>query len=118
MTSVHNIGAVAKALILKAHQTGKAISNDDLAQLVVSIFKSKGVEVKTGASSIAWYKNDMRKKGMLPKGAMVGGAKKIEFNVDEFDFNTKPSEQSTKPSEQSTESKEQSTEHEEEEQQS
>jgi len=90
MTSVHSIGAVAKLVILKAFNENKAISNDELANIVVKIFKDKGVEVKTGAASIAWYKNDMRKRGQLPKGAMSGGSKKIAFDINDISFDEKP----------------------------
>jgi len=94
MEAVHGIGAVAKQLILRAYKEQRAMTNEQLAELVVQIFKAKGIAVKTGAASIAWYKNDMRKKGQLPKGS-AQSAKSIAFNIDEinFDINAKPIEQ-------------------------
>jgi len=86
MNEVHGIGSVAKKLILKAHNEGKSMTNEQLAELVVKIFKDKGIEVKTGAASIAWYKNDLRKKNLLPKGAMSGGAKSIAFDIESVEF--------------------------------
>jgi len=83
---VHGIGSVAKKLILKAHAEGKQLTNEQLAAKVVEIFAAKNIEVKTGAASIAWYKNDLRKKGQLPKGAMSGGAKSIAFDIESVEF--------------------------------
>jgi NADPH-dependent 2,4-dienoyl-CoA reductase/sulfur reductase-like enzyme len=74
-----NVGAVCRALILKAEESGKAISNEDLAAKVVQIFEEHGVEVKTSAACIAWYKSDMRKKGELIGKAQ---AKSITIDLD------------------------------------
>jgi hypothetical protein len=74
-----NVGAVCRALILKADQEGKSISNEDLATKVVNVFKQHEVEVKTSAACIAWYKSDMRKKGILVGKAQ---AKSITIDLD------------------------------------
>lgn len=73
------VGKYARALIKHAHEQGKALSNEDLAAKVVAKFAEHGVEVKTSAAAIAWYKNDMRKKGQLPKG---GGSSVKSIVVD------------------------------------
>lgn len=78
-----NVGAVCRALILKAEVEGKSISNEDLATKVVGIFKQHDVEVKTSAACIAWYKSDMRKKGQLVGKSQ---AKSIALNLDEIDL--------------------------------
>ena len=78
-----NVATVSRALIQKAYDEGKSISNDDLALLVVKIFESKDVKVKTTASCIAWYKSKMRKEGKIGQSA---SAKSIAFDVDEFDL--------------------------------
>lgn len=82
--SAVGVGQVARALILRAHSEGKNISNEDLAARVVKIFEDAGVAVTTSAASIAWYKNDLRKKGRLPGGAR--SAKSIEFDVDNIEL--------------------------------
>lgn len=74
-----NVGAVCRALILKADQEGKTISNEDLASKVVKIFEEHDVTVKTSAACIAWYKSDMRKKGILVGKAQ---AKSITIDLD------------------------------------
>lgn len=74
-----NVGAVCRALILKADQEGKSISNEDLASKVVKIFEEHDVTVKTSAACIAWYKSDMRKKGILVGKAQ---AKSITIDLD------------------------------------
>ncbi len=78
-----NVGAVCRALILKADQEGKSISNEDLATKVVNIFKQHEVEVKTSAACIAWYKSDMRKKGILIGKAQ---AKSITIELDSIEL--------------------------------
>ena len=60
-----NVGQVCRALILKNEEAVQKLSNEELAQKVVGIFKEQEVEVRTSAACIAWYKNDMRKKGVL-----------------------------------------------------
>lgn len=78
-----NVGGLARALILKADQEGRAISNEDLANKIVKIFEDNGIEVKTTAACIAWYKSDMRKKGQL-----IGKAqrKSIELNLEDIEL--------------------------------
>lgn len=78
-----NVGAVCRALILKAETEGKSISNEDLALKVVGIFKQHEVEVKTSAACIAWYKSDMRKKGQLIGKA---AAKSITLDLDAIEL--------------------------------
>jgi len=78
-----NVGAVCRALILKAEASGKSISNEDLATKVVELFKEHEVEVKTSAACIAWYKSDMRKKGQLIGKAQ---AKSITIDLDEIEM--------------------------------
>lgn len=78
-----NVGAVCRALILKAEESGVTISNEDLAIKVVKLFQEHEVEVKTSAACIAWYKSDMRKKGQL-----IGKAqrKAISIDLDELEL--------------------------------
>ena len=78
-----NVGAVCRALILKASEEGKSISNEDLALKVVQLFKEHEVEVKTSAACIAWYKSDMRKKGVLIGKAQ---AKSITLDLANIEF--------------------------------
>jgi len=78
-----NVASVSRALIKKAYDEGKAISNDDLALRVVEIFAKQSVTVKTTGSCIAWYKSKMRKAGIIGQSA---SAKSIVFNVDDVDF--------------------------------
>ena len=80
--SAMGVGKVCRGLILKAHNEGKSITNEALAARVVELFKAQGVEVRTSASAIAWYKNDLRKQNLLPKGA--SSAKSIEIDFDEI----------------------------------
>jgi hypothetical protein len=78
-----NVGQVCRALILKNEEQGSKMSNEELAQRAVKIFADAEIEVKTSAACIAWYKNDMRKKGVL-----VGKSqpKSIELNLDELEL--------------------------------
>lgn len=78
-----NVGAVCRALILKAEAEGKSISNEDLATKVVKIFEEHSVTVKTSAACIAWYKSDMRKKGQL---VGKGQAKSIVIELDDIEL--------------------------------
>ena len=78
-----NVGAVCRALILKAEQEGKSIGNEDLATKVVKLFEDQGVTVKTSAACIAWYKSDMRKKGQLIGKAQ---SKSIVLDLDEVEL--------------------------------
>jgi len=81
---VLSVGAYAKLLIKHYFENGKQATNEELATKIKAKFAEHGVEVKTSANCIAWYKNDMRKKNQLPKGS--GGGKKIEVNLDEIDL--------------------------------
>ena len=78
-----NVGAVCRALILKYDEAGKSISNEELATKVVELFKENEIEVKTSASCIAWYKNDMKKKGIILKKSQV---KSIEIDLDTIEL--------------------------------
>jgi len=53
-----NIGQLAKYLILNSKKTNAEI---------VTIVKSQFAEAKTTESSVAWYRSDLRKKGLLAK---------------------------------------------------
>lgn len=81
---VVGVGQYARALIKFAAENNKNISNEELAAKVVAKFEEHGVNVRTSAAAIAWYKNDMRKKGLLPKG--VQSAKSIEVDLDSVEF--------------------------------
>ena len=61
MTKSYGIGATCRALILKAHAEGRNVTNEAMALKVRELFKAQGLEVKTGAASIAWYKNELRR---------------------------------------------------------
>ena len=78
-----NVGQVCRTLILKAEQTGRAISNEDLAAKVVGLFEEHDITVKTSAACIAWYKSGMRKKGELIGKSQ---AKSITIELDEIDL--------------------------------
>jgi len=78
-----NVATVSRALIQKAYDEGKSISNDDLALLVVKIFESKDVKVATTGSCIAWYKSKMRKEGKIGASA---SKKSIVFDVNSLDL--------------------------------
>lgn len=77
------VGAVSKALILRAYNEGKNITNEDLALKVQQIFANAGVSVKTSAACIAWYKSKMRVAKQLPK---TGGSKGIEIDIDDIEL--------------------------------
>ena len=79
-----SVGVLCRALIKKAHDESKHISNEELAKKVVGLFKEQNVEVKTSAACIAWYKNDMRKKGVLPSGTSAG--RFVTINLDDVDL--------------------------------
>lgn len=78
-----NVGAVCRALILKYEETGKSISNEDLATKVVKLFEEQDVKVATSAACIAWYKSDMRKKGQLIGKSQ---AKAITVDLDDIEI--------------------------------
>ena len=81
--STVNVGQVCRALILKNEDLEKKFSNEELAQKVVEIFKEKEVEVKASAACVAWYKNDMRKKGILVGKSQ---AKSIVMDLDTIEL--------------------------------
>jgi len=74
-----NVGQVCRALILKYDSENVKVTNEELATKVVELFKKHDVAVKTSASCIAWYKNDMKKKGIILKKSQV---KSIEIDLD------------------------------------
>jgi len=84
-TTTVGVGTYARILIKQAFEQKLALSNEDIAAKVVAKFKEHGVEVKTSAAAIAWYKNDMRKKGQLPKGAGAG-AKSIAVDLESIEL--------------------------------
>ena len=78
-----NVGQVCRALILKAEEAGKSITNEDMALKVKALFEEHGVEVKTSASCIAWYKNKLRDEGHL---ISKGQRKSITIDVATVEF--------------------------------
>ncbi len=76
------VGEYCRALILHAVKEGKNLNNEELAAKVVAKFKEHNVEVKTSAACIAWYKNDLRKKGLLQGGTQ--GKKAAQINLEEI----------------------------------
>lgn len=78
------VGQYARALIKHAAENKINLSNEELAAKVVAKFEEHGVEVKTSAAAIAWYKNDMRKKGLLGKGTQ--GAKSITLDLESIEL--------------------------------
>lgn len=79
---VMSVGGYCRALIKKADLENLHLSNEDMAAKVVAKFKEHGVEVKTSAACIAWYKSDMRKKGLLTSKS--SGKKVIEIELDDL----------------------------------
>jgi len=80
-----SVGGYARALIKHAFDNKLNLTNEALAAKVVAKFKEHDIEVKTSASCIAWYKNDMRKKGILPKG-VVQSAKSIAVDLENIEL--------------------------------
>ena len=78
------VGQYARALIKHAAENNKTMNNEQLAAAVVKKFEEHGVTVKTSAAAIAWYKNDMRKKGLLGKGS--SGAKSIAVDLSSVEL--------------------------------
>lgn len=78
------VGQYARALIKHVVKNGLALSNEQIAAKVVEKFKQHDVEVKTSAAAIAWYKNDMRKKGQLQGSG--SRAKSIAVNIEELEL--------------------------------
>ena len=83
VTKSYGIGATCRALILKAHAEGRNVTNEAMALKVRELFKAQGLEVKTGAASIAWYKNKMRDEGIL---ISKGQKKSITIDVESVEF--------------------------------
>ena len=78
-----NVSAVCRALILKNEELGGGLTNEALAQRVIQIFADHNVKVGTSASCVAWYKNKMRKEGIvLGKSA----SKSIEVDLDTIEL--------------------------------
>lgn len=82
--TVVTVGSYSRALIKHAHQNGLNWTNEVIAEKVVAKFAEHEVAVKTSAACIAWYKSDMRKKGVLPKGA--GGGKSIMLDLESIEL--------------------------------
>lgn len=80
-TVVSGVGDLARKLIKKSYNEHLNWTNEQIAMLVVQTLAKYEITVKTSAAAIAWYKNDMRKKGELPKGHST---KHIEVNLDEI----------------------------------
>lgn len=81
--STVTVGQVCRALILKNEDLEKKFSNEELAQKVVELFAEREVAVKTSSACIAWYKNDMRKKGIL---ISKSHAKAIVIDLDTIEL--------------------------------
>ena len=78
-----NVGQLCRGLILKNEELGTSLTNEALALKAVEIFKNHGVTVSTSASCIAWYKNKMRKEGIvLGKSA----TKSVEIDMDSIEL--------------------------------
>jgi hypothetical protein len=78
-----NVGQLCRGLILKNEESGAGLTNEALALKAVEIFKNNGVTVATSASCIAWYKNKMRKEGIvLGKSA----TKSVEIDMDSIEL--------------------------------
>lgn len=69
---VMNIGQLARYLLTHTSKTGAEI---------LAIIKQKFPDAKTGPASIAWYKNDLKKKGILAKTNQKFSA---EIDLSEF----------------------------------
>jgi hypothetical protein len=56
-------------------------TNAEILELTLKTFEGS----KTTAACIAWYKTDMRKKGLLTGGAQRGKAKVIELSAEDLE---------------------------------
>jgi len=68
-----NIGQLAKHLMLNSTK-----SNKEILEIVLKQFP----EAKTSMACIAWYKSDLRKKGLIAKGT---GKNSVELSQEELD---------------------------------
>jgi len=66
-----SVGGYARALIQHAFDNKISITNEALAAKVVAKFKEHGIEVKTSAACIAWYKNKMGINSVKAKSISV-----------------------------------------------
>ena len=78
-----NVGQLCRTLILKNEESNAGLTNEALALKAVEIFKNNGVTVATSASCIAWYKNKMRKEGIVLGKSAV---KSIEVNIENIEL--------------------------------
>ncbi len=60
--------------------TNQTKSNTDVLALVHKVFP----EAKTTMACIAWYKTDLRKKGLLQAGGVRGSTKTVELSAEQL----------------------------------
>jgi hypothetical protein len=70
------IGQFVRYLLTKSNK-----SNAEVLELVLKTFEG----AKTTAACIAWYKSDLRKKGVLPKGEGRSATKMVEITAEELE---------------------------------
>lgn len=75
VTQSMGIGQFVRHLLLKSTKT-----NAEILELVAKHFP----ESKTTAACIAWYKSDLRKKGLLEGGKSRGSVKTVELSEAEL----------------------------------
>jgi hypothetical protein len=69
------IGQFCRFMMLKSTK-----SNSEILELVLKLFP----EAKTTPACIAWYKTDLRKKGLLPQGTRAGATKVVQLSSEEL----------------------------------
>ena len=70
------IGMFVRYMLTKSNK-----SNAEVLELVLKTFEG----AKTTAACIAWYKSDLRKKGVLPKGEGRSATKMVEITAEELE---------------------------------
>ena len=75
-----NIGKFARQVIVD----NPTSSNEELVKLVLAQYP----DAKTSTSCIAWYKSDMRKKGLLAGGRGTHTSKLVEKYAEELELLT------------------------------
>jgi hypothetical protein len=70
------IGQFVRHMLTKSNKT-----NAEILELVLKTFEG----AKTTAACIAWYKTDLRKKGVLPKGEGRSATKMVEITAEELE---------------------------------
>jgi hypothetical protein len=77
---VFGIGQFVRHMLKNSTKT-----NAEILELTLKAFEGS----KTTAACIAWYKTDMRKKGLLPGGVQRGRTKTVELSAAELEALTK-----------------------------